>query len=291
MELRLEYKGKVSTVNLDKINLIYGRNKTGKTEALKLLVESFKGNLNYSLINGMDIPHGMFNVIFIEDTRDIDAEVGLKAKSNFHNYIVKRFINEEYDLLKKLTQNFAGEVNEALVHFEPNQYKYALSDNKISINSKKLEKLETILFELISLDQHSMSSKEEFYFYQCLDQVKDGMQNILVIDDVDRYLDSNVLAKFIKHVSSFENLTILITSKNKYLINDLILTKYIDPNLNVVDLVPFAKEEMFRVFLEKEEVNTSLDKYIMLNEKFYEKNDYEKHLKDNCLKIIEKITE
>ncbi len=289
MELRIENNGNVSIFYLDKVNLILGGNKSGKTKKLQKLNEVFNGNSDYALVNGVEVNNGLYNVVYIKENRDIEAEVQIKAKSAFHMNVIKPLVNNNYEQVTDLVNEFSNNINTILYENDDLNYKYALSDNTITVNSKKLEKLETILFEIYSSDKHSMGSKEEFYFYQALSNLKDGVNNIILIDDVDRYLDSNVLTKFIEHIKERQDTTVVITSKNKYILYELNLISYIDKEFNLVDMVPLAKELMFKEYHQLEKSNISLDNYILQSETFYSKSDYKKFLENNYLKILKKI--
>lgn len=290
MELRIEEKGNISVVYLDKINLILGANKSGKTRKLDKLNEVFKGNSDYALINGVEVNNGIFNVIYIRENRDIESEIEIKSKSAFHMNVVKPLVNNNSEKLIHLIEEFSNGVNDILKEESNKDFNYELSDNYIATNSKKLEKLETILFEISSTEKHSMGSKEEFYFYQALLNLKEGINNIILIDDTDRYLDSQILAKFLQVIESRNDTTIIMSSKNKYLLYDLSLYKYIDSKLKTIELEPIAKELMFDEFRKLDNSNISLDSYILQNDNFYSKSDYKQFLKVNFMKILEKIT-
>lgn len=288
MELRLENDGNISLIYLEKMNLILGRNKSGKTKKLNKLNEVFNGNSDYALINGVDVNNGLYNIVYINENRDIDSEVQLKAKSAFHTNVIKPLVNNNYELITQYVNEFTSSIN-TILEDDTLNYNYALSDNDVSVDSKKLEKLETILFEIHTRDKHSMGSKEEFYFYQALFNLKDGINNIVLIDDVDRYLDSKVLIKFLDYLNQRNDVTIIMSTKNKYLLFELGLIKYIDDKLNVVDLEPIAKQLMFECYHNLENSNISIDSYILQNESFYSKSDYDKFLKNNYLEILQKI--
>lgn len=289
MELRLENKGNISVVYLDKINIILGGNKSGKTQKLNKLEEIFKGNSDYALVNGVEVNNGLYNVIHIKDNRDIDAEVQLQAKSSFHTNVIKPLMNNNYESVTQAVNQFTESINIILEENDNLKYNYSLSKNNVAVSTKKLEKLETILFELYTSDKHSMGSKEEFYFYQSLANIKDGINNILLIDDVDRYLDSKAIERFIDTLNKRINVTLVVTTKNKYLLQELKQSRYIDKEFNLVDLLPIAKEQMFRNFHKMEESNISMDNYILQNESFYSENEYAKYLNSNFLKILGKI--
>lgn len=289
MELRLENKGNISVVYLDKINIILGGNKSGKTQKLNKLEEIFKGNSDYALVNGVEVNNGLYNVIHIKDNRDIDAEVQLQAKSSFHTNVIKPLMNNNDESVTHAVNQFTESINNILEENDNLKYNYSLSKNNVAVSTKKLEKLETILFELYTSDKHSMGSKEEFYFYQSLANIKDGINNILLIDDVDRYLDSKAIERFIDTLNKRINVTLVVTTKNKYLLQELKQSRYIDKEFNLVDLLPIAKEQMFRNFHKMEESNISMDNYILQNESFYSENEYAKYLNSNFLKILGKI--
>lgn len=289
MELRLENKGNISVVHLEKINIILGGNKSGKTRKLNKLEEIFKGNSDYALVNGVEVNNGLYNIVHIKDTRDIDAEVQLKAKSSFHTNVIKPLMNNNYESLTQAVNQFTSSVTNILKEDDNLQYDYLLSSNSVTVSSKKLEKLETILFELYTNDKHSMSSKEEFYFYQVLSNIKEGINNIVLIDDIDRYLDSKTILKFIDILNLRKNVTLILTTKNKYLLYDLKQSKYINKEFNLVDLLPIAKNQMFEKYHKLEESNISIDSYILQSESFYSENEYKNYLKSNFLEILEKI--
>lgn len=289
MELRLENKGNISVVHLEKINIILGGNKSGKTQKLNKLEEIFKGNSDYALVNGVEVNNGLYNIVHIKDNRDIDAEVQLKAKSSFHTNVIKPLMNNNYESLTQAVNQFTSSVTNILKEDDNLQYDYLLSSNSVTVSSKKLEKLETILFELYTNDKHSMSSKEEFYFYQALSNIKEGINNIVLIDDIDRYLDSKTILKFIDIFNLKKNVTLILTTKNKYLLYDLKQSKYINKEFNLVDLLPIAKNQMFEKYHKLEKSNISIDSYILQSESFYSENEYKNYLKSNFLEILEKI--
>ncbi|WOO89589.1 hypothetical protein R2F61_02460 [Mollicutes bacterium LVI A0078] len=289
MELRIENNGNIRVINFGKVNLILGANKSGKTQKLEKLNEVFNGNSDYALINGVEVNNGLYNVVYLKENRDIEAEIQIKAKSAFHMNVVKPLVNNNYNQLKQFTEEFASNLSSILEEQHNIIYDYPLSNNEIAVNTKKLEKLETILFEIYSGDKHSMGSKEEFYFYQTLANLKEGINNIILIDDIDRYLDSNVILKFIEFIIKRKDTTIVMTSKNKYLLYELQLLKYIDKNFNVIDLLPIAKETMFDRYHKMEKSNLSLDNYIIQSENFYSETDYNSFMEEHFLEILKKI--
>lgn len=289
MELRLENKGNISVLYLDKLNLILGNNQSGKTQKLKQLESIFNGNSNYALLNGVEVSNGLFNVIHIAENRDLESEIGIKSKSSFHTNIIKPFVNDEYEEIKKYVNDFATNIENMFNRSDKMNFSYSLSENNVQLNSKKVEKLETIIFELFSDIKHSKGSMEEFYFYQSLLQLKEGVNNIILIDDVDRYLDNKVLYEFIENIMQNDNLTIILTSKNKYILDTLNVTKYIDSDFNTIELLPIAKQEFYSEFHKIEKSNISLDNYIMQSENFYSKSDYKNYLNKHMLEILKKI--
>lgn len=289
MELRLENKGKISVLYLDKINVILGKNQSGKTHKLKQLESIFNGNGNYALLNGVEITNGLFNVIHIHENRDLESEINIKSKSAFHMNVIKPFVTEEYESIRNYTEVFAESIKELFEKTNQSNYNYNLSSNNIRLDSKKVEKLETIIFEIISNIRHSKGSLEEFYLYQSLLQIMDGMNNVLLIDDIDRYLDQHTLTSYIEHLSRIDNLTIFITTKNKYTLDDLKITKYINEEFQTIDLSTIAKEEMYRKYQKMENSKLSLDNYILQNENFYSENDYNNFLNSNLIEILKKI--
>ncbi len=289
MELRLENNGNISVIYLDKINLVLGSNKSGKTQKLNKLNEIFSGNSDYALVNGVEVNNGLYNVVYIKDNRDIDAEVEIKAKSAFHMNVIKPLVNNNYELLNQYLNDFSNGVSSILETNNKLEYRYSLSNSEVRVNSKKMEKLETLLFEIYAEDKHSMSSKEEFYFYQALSNLKDGINNILLIDDIDRYLDSKVLITFFEYLNERTDTTIIMASKNKYLLYELGITKYINKHFNTVELLPLAKRAMFESYRELEKSNVTLDSYVLQSESFYSENDYNKFLETNYLEILKKI--
>lgn len=289
MELRIENKGNIAVVYLNKVNVILGSNQTGKTQKLKQLENIFKGNSDYALINGIEVGNGLFNVIHINENRDLEAEVGIKSKSSFHTNVIKPFVTEEYENISNYTAMFTEKIQELLNKNSQTEFNYNLSNNSVQLDTKKVEKLETIIFELFSDTKHSKGSLEEFYFYQALLQIKEEMNNIILIDDVDRYLDDVTLKKYIDYLNNIENVTIIITSKNKYILETLKITKYINQDFKIIDLSTIAKEEMYKNFYEMENSNISLDNYILQSENFYSESDYNRYLDNNYLEILRKV--
>lgn len=289
MELRIENKGNIAVVYLDKVNVILGGNQTGKTQKLKQFESIFKGNSDYALINGIEVGNGLFNVININENRDLEAEVSIKSKSSFHTNVIKPFVTEEYESISKYASMFTEKIQELLNNKSQAEFNYNLSNNSVQLDTKKVEKLETIIFELFSETRHSKGSLEEFYFYQALLQIKEGMNNILLIDDVDRYLDDVTLKKYVDYLNSIENVTIIITSKNKYILDTLKISKYINQDFKTIDLSTIAKEEMYKNFYEMENSNISLDNYILQSENFYSESDYNRYLNNNYLEILRKV--
>lgn len=289
MELRIENKGNISVLYLDKVNVILGRNQSGKTYKLKQLESVFNGNGNYALLNGVEVTNGLFNVIHIHENRDLESEINIKSKSSFHMNVIKPFVTDEYESIKKYTEVFADSIKALYEQTYHTSFDYKLSSNNISLDSKKVEKLETIIFEIVSDVKHSKGSLEEFYFYQSLLQIKDGMNNILLIDDIDRYLDEDTLVSFLEYLNSIDNVTVFIATKNKYLLDTLKIPKFINEDFKIVDLNTIAKEEMYKKYQKLENNNLSLDNYILQSENFYTENDYKNYLNSNFVEILKKI--
>lgn len=285
MEVRTEYNENIRLVGLEKINVILGNNCSGKTKLCNFLDSGFSSDEKYFQVNGVKVSNSLFNVIYIKEDRDVDAEIGLKTKAAFTRNILKPFINNYSGEILDLVDNFKEEID-TLIDNENLNYEYPISKHKIELDSKKLSKLETVLFEVVSTAPTTASVKEEFYIYQQLSNMSNECHNILIVDDIDRHLDYINIEKLLKYLKEIDNLTIIVSTSNKYLMPEIGIFEYIDTDFNEHKLLDQIKGEMFEKYLNEENSNVTLDNYILQNEEFYSEKDYKKYLMNNINRFL-----
>ncbi len=285
MEVRTEYNGNIRYVILEKINIILGDNCSGKTLLTNFLESGFSADEKYFQVNGVEVSNALFNVIYIDENRDVESEIGLKSKGAFNKKVLKPFICDYDEELNELVSKLKEDV-QTLIDEKKLEFNYPISNHNIALNSKKVSKLETILFELVSSAPVTASVKEEFYIYQQLSNITNECHNIVIIDDLDRHLDYTSIEKLIEYLENYDNITMIATTSNKYLLPEMGIFEYIDTDFNEHKLMDQIKREMFEKYLKEENANVTLDNYILQNEEFYSEKDYKSYLINNINRFL-----
>ena len=286
MELQITYDGNIKKIILGKTNMILGLNNTGKTRLCEILTDALRGAKEHCYMNGQTIQKGMFNVIFITDDRDLKSEAELKLKSVIQSKVLKEFISENDDKINIISNEFLKAVQ---ILFDERSYPYLLSHTKLCLDAAKLEKLQSIIFDLEGREQMSQSAMEEFYLRQRIDSLDNSVHNFVVIDNIDQYLDSITLSKLLLEYKDKKNLSIVATAKNQFILEYVNIENIYLTNLKKVSLLEEAKIQLFDQLIKKEQYNATLDDFIMEYETFFKESDYIRHLNEEKLKILSKI--
>ncbi len=285
MEIQLEINNNLRKINLKSINLILGNNCSGKTTILNTIKSGLDGKEDIFMINGINCAKGMFEYIYIDENRDLEGEMHLKAKSYIHQKKLKDILLENEDQIAEITNNYIQQINQI---FTNEKYQYIHSQLQLGINEEKTKKLENIIFQLSDIDNISMATKEEFYIKQRLEDIKLKKINLVIIDDIDRYLDTHIISDIINTLKD-ENITVIFTSKNKYLLHEIEVNKIFNTKLKEIKLLELAKVKMFSKYLEKENINMTLDDYILKNNDIFYEEDYQKYLKKEKKSLINEL--
>lgn len=285
MEIKLKLNNNYKKINIEKFNIILGNNCSGKTGILNTIYKGLEGKEEYFLINGINVSRGMYEFCYIDEHRDIDAEIQLKTKSHIKDKVIKSIIlnNEEY--IEKIVEEY---IDKLKILLQEEKYQYLHSNTKLDINENKMKKLDSILFYLLDIENMSKSSKEEFYFMQRLNSIEDEVMTIILIDDIDRYLDNKTIENIFSILEN-KNIKIICTSKNKYILNDINFNKIFNTKLEEIKLLDLAKFNMFTKYHQEEKSNLTLDDYIMINNEFFLNKDYERYLLEEKINIISKL--
>ncbi len=282
MEIQLKIKDNYKKIYLDKYNIILGSNATGKTNILNTIVRGLEGKEEYFLINGINISKGMYDFIYIDENRDIDGELTMKSKSYIKNKKIKLLILNKEDHVSEITNDYIERMNRI---FAEEEYNYLHSQTKLVIDNNKMNKLDNIILELLNSEQLSKGAKEEFYIMQRLQQVNNELNTIVIIDDIDRYLDNKTIYNILE-IMKLKNIKLICSTKNKYILNEIKFNKIFDVFLNEIKLEELSKINMFKKYYKEEITSLTFDDYIMQNEELFLKNDYETHLKKEKINII-----
>lgn len=282
MEIQLKINENYKKIYLDKYNVVLGSNDTGKTNILNTIVRGLEGKEEYFLINGINVSKGMYDFVYIDENRDIDGEVALKSKSYIKDKKIKALILKNEEQVREITNDYIEKMSQIFLEEE---YNYLHSQTKIVIDNNKMNKLDNIILELLNSSELSKGAKEEFYIVQRLQEVNKEVRTVVIIDDIDRYLDNKTIYNILE-MSELENIKLICSSKNKYILNEISFNKIFDTFLNEVKLEELAKINMFKKYYKEEGTNLTFDDYIMQNEEFFLKNDYETYLKKEKLNII-----
>lgn len=288
MEIKFMYKNKVVKIELGSKNIILGLNSSGKSLFCDAINNGFKGNEDYFVVNGLDNIKGIFNVIYLDENRNSDLEVELKSGSIIQKEIIKKFLFNNEEELHFLSTEFTKNVTLLLEKECSTNYKFLLSESNLSTTTKKVSKLDSVIFDLLFKEKNSKSAKEEFLFMKNLNKLSADVHNVLVIDNIDQSLDFNTINHFFSQ-DELSNVTIICTSKNKYILNDVKFDFIYNSSLTKIELLEEAKLMLFKSLLKKEETNYTVDDYVLLNEELYLEKDYKNYLKKNLEKIINSL--
>ncbi|MFV0505003.1 MAG: hypothetical protein ACK5LT_13715 [Lachnospirales bacterium] len=282
MNIKISYKGTIKNIDFGNINLILGRNGSGKTSIIEHLIEGLNGEAEFCTVDGLKPTKNDFNIIYIDAKRDLDSEVALKAKSNFQKNIFKNLLINHGDELEEITKKFIVEVNNLLE--DDLGYNYNLSQGKIKISSRNVKKLDTVLFEL-EINSNSQSAYEEFYIRQHMSSLNKDKYTFIFIDDIDRYLDYDVIQSIFKTIPR-KNCCIICTTNKKSILYDVEFSFICNTRLEIIDLMEKSKLVLFKEYLQSENIKMTLDDYIMQNEHLYYDNDYFDFFQKNKEKVI-----
>lgn len=285
MKITLEIDKKFKTLDFKQFNLLLGKNGSGKTILLNQIKKGFEGKDNNFLYNGITPPINLFNIIYIGEERDLEAEVELKAKSYIKTKIIKEFINNNMEEISELSDEYLQAMSKL---FEKNkEFNYILSKGNICFTDTNLNKLESLILELLFEDKLSKSAKEEFYFRIRLENLDKERYNLILIDNLNRYLDNNIIKDIFDKLP--DNVYVIATSKDKYLLDDIEFNKVYGSEYQEITLIKEAKINLFKEYLQKENINKTLDDYILENEEFFNEKDYKKYFLENKIKILKEL--
>lgn len=287
MNIILKKDNNISNVEFGKLNLILGKNNSGKTSILNLLNKALLGDIENTTINGLKPSKSTFNIIFIEEDRNLEEEVGLKSKSTFYKKKLMTYYMEQEEEFDKITSEYIFKMKE-LFENEKFQYKYKLSNSKLTINHEKIEKLNNILFNL-DFDFKSMSSKEEFYIRQKIQPIANNKYTFILIDDLDRYLDYEIINTILNNICNMEKTSLICTSNKKAILYDCSFSSIHNTNLEKINIMEEAKLSIFKEYIKKENTSKTLDDYIMENEYLFTDEDFKSFFQKNKEKVINQL--
>lgn len=292
-------KQKITFVN--KIAIITGQNRAGKTMLLDQIASGLEGNSLDVLVDNRVVKKGEFQVVYLTDDRQFNEEIKLTKTSRFRNQLINRInktliSNENYLDLNRQIETLAEKIKTITnLAITPNETAFTNKKIKLAFDTSQvnLEKIVDKLLEIDLIDQNTKSRLDEKHFNNFLLRMivfnillagldwEDKQRPIVIlVDNPAVYANYQTLTEFafeLKKLLKFDHLYLCLATGNAELVSNL------NCDLEAINLV---KEREIIVFK---------DRYEMMEEaitilSFIKNNEYKnwQQFKINLQNVLEK---
>ena len=230
---------------VEKVAIITGHNRAGKTLLLDQIASGLKGEQLHFYVDNQPVKKGSFQVVYLTDDRQFEDEIKLTKTSRFRNQLINRINktlinNENYENLNLQITELASKIKSITnLAISPNQT--ALTNEKIklefSTTNINLEKIVDRLLEIDLIDQNSQTHLDEKNFNSFLLRMvlfnillagldwEDKQRPIVVlIDNPAVYANYQTLTEFtnkLKQLLKHPHLYLCIATSKAEVINNL----------------------------------------------------------------------
>lgn len=267
----------IRTKELEKINVFYGLNGTGKTDFMNFLSDGLQGKGDF-LIDGLEVDKTLFNVTLLND--DFKYSDFLKFKKR--GKIFKDYESAILENLKDSIDRYLEQVNKEIQSNIHNDF-FDKLNNSIILNKVNLEvgfdKFSSIYDDIFSLTFSSPLSSSSLFEIALKYMVlykDDSRHNIFLIDDFDKNFDVQRTEDFIDFMAEQDNCVFLLTTsqtKSVARMQEISAKIYLDYNkyINIRSCLQYAF--IRDNFLEEDEKD--FDEYYSNNIQLVDSNDVE----------------
>ncbi len=292
-------KQKITFVN--KIAIITGQNRAGKTMLLDQIASGLEGNSLQVLVDNRMVKKGEFQVVYLTDDRQFNEEIKLTKTSRFRNQLINRINktlihNENYLNLNQQIEELAEKIKTITnLAISPNETAFTTKKIKLTFDTSKvnLEKIVDKLLEIDLIDQQTQTRLDEKHFNNFLLRMivfnilltgldwEDKQRPIVIlVDNPAVYANYQTLTEFafeLKKLLKFPHLYLCLATGNAELVASL------NCDLEAIHLI---KEREIIAFRGYEEI---IEEAIALFS-FISNNDYKdwQQFKINLKNVLEK---
>ena len=234
MDIVYKVDGNNQFIKNDGIVYFFGSNQSGKSYLLSLLREGFKGKNKDFTVNNLLIEKNNYNVIYLDDITDFNEEFKFTKNNIFRELIYNSVLNNvnEKKLLKDVNELFDKidtKVNQFLdININKKQEEKVYFDIEITDVNDIIDKFTNIYIDNYLLKESNIprSTKRKLIYNLLLFELNKAksVENIVIIDNFDLYLD-------------FENTKKIINKLNEYRIKNPNTYFFLSSSNNLYELI------------------------------------------------------
>lgn len=269
------------------ITYLLGANQSGKSYILSLLKDGFLGKYKDFSVGNLAVAKNEYNVIFLDDVTDFNGEFKFTKNNVFRDLIYSSVLNNinETKLLKDVNDLFDKidtKVNQYLeVNINKKQEEKMYFDIEITDVNDIIDKFTNIYIDNYLLKESNIprSIKRKLIYNLLLFELNKGesIDNIVIIDNFDLYLDYENTKKIINklneyHIKNPNTYFFVSSSNNLYeLIDDKSSIYHVNNNeiYHIEDLYKIIERALLRESYDSSDKSLGFDEYLVENTQLF----------------------